>query len=154
MALSLKNLKITPLKKTTCTVFFILLITKTINFFIDLLVAKYFGINEYVDIYLYALMVPILTNAVLASSFNQYFIPNYLKIKGQKNLEYKQDYLLVIFVCYTVLVFFVSLFSCWILPHLLIRTNPTLFNSNILIHTYLHFSQWIGIYFFFFTISS
>ncbi len=154
MAFFLKSFKITPLKKTTCTIFFILLITKTINFFIDLLVAQYFGINEYVDIYLYALMVPILTNAVLASSFNQYFIPNYLKIKEQKNLEYRQDYLLVVFVCYTVLVFLVSLFSCGILPHLLVRTNPTLFNSNILTQTYLHFSQWIGVYFFFFTISS
>ncbi len=154
MDLPFKNFKITPIKKTTFIVSLILLITKTINFFIDLLVAQYFGVNQYVDIYLYALMVPLLVNAVLSNSFTQYFIPNYLRIKSQQQAEYKQDYLFVILICYTALVLLVSLLSCGTLPYLLAQINPALFNSDDLIQTYFRFSRWIGVYFFFFTLSN
>ncbi|HQO58855.1 MAG TPA: lipid II flippase MurJ, partial [Candidatus Omnitrophota bacterium] len=154
MKLSFKGSKITPIKKATLVISVILLVVKLVNFFIDLLVAQYFGINENVDIYLYALMIPLLFNAVLANSFNQYFIPNYLKVKARENEEYKKDYLLIVFVCYAILVLIVSLICCNILPKFLIRINPTLFHSGDLIESYLRFSLWLGIYFFFFTVSN
>src|SRR3989338_4849527 len=152
----LKKIKITHIRKTTLNMFFALLVIKLAGFLRDILVVKYFGLSALVDVYLYALVVPTLLYGVISYSFSNYFIPNYLlnKERFKENENLIKQYAFYILLIFIVLSFLLSLFFSLGLPELLINLNSSLFATESLKTTFVGFSQWVAVYFFFYSLAT
>jgi len=136
--------------------FFALLVIKLAGFLRDILVVKYFGLSALVDVYLYALVVPTLLYGVISYSFSNYFIPNYLlnKERFKENENLIKQYAFYILLIFIVLSFLLSLFFSLGLPELLINLNSSLFATESLKTTFVGFSQWVAVYFFFYSLAT
>jgi putative peptidoglycan lipid II flippase len=66
---------------------FLTVFVKFTAMFKELIVASTFGINDELDAFLIALMVPSFVSIVLSNSFNSSFIPVYIRVREQEGLK-------------------------------------------------------------------
>ena len=79
----------------------IALIIKAIAFYKETIVAGTFGLNEVIDTFIIAALIPTFINSVFISSVTNLFIPNYiieLKNAGNKSSFQSVVFLIVIFI--------------------------------------------------------
>ena len=67
------------------TITLIIIISRALGFFREILFAKYFGTSNAFDIYLIGAVIPITINTIVLYLGQNYFIPryNYIKSKGE-----------------------------------------------------------------------
>jgi putative peptidoglycan lipid II flippase len=117
--LSLNN----PIFKSMAIVASMTLVTKALAFYKETLVAGSFGLNEVIDTFIIAALIPTFVNSVFISSVNNLFIPNYiteLKNGGKKGHFQSIVFLMVIGIAVlsTIIIFFsIDLFLDIIYPN-------------------------------------
>lgn len=85
-----------PVIKSMATVAIVTLIIKGIAFYKETIVASTFGLNEVIDTFIIASIIPTLINSVFISSLTNLFIPNY--ITELKNGGDKASFQSVVFI--------------------------------------------------------
>src|SRR5262245_42008530 len=105
-------------------------ITKIALFIKDIFFSKYFGVNHLVDIYFFALIIPVFLYNLFAGSFNSYFIPMYLKVRLEQGEAESRRYassLLMIISC----ILAVMTFLCgWVCPAFILNKNMLVLNNS------------------------
>jgi len=118
---SLKN----PVIKSMMIVAVITFLVKGLAFYKETIIAGTFGLNEVIDAFIIASLIPTLINSVFISSLNNLFIPNYiteLKNKGNKSSFQSVVFLMVIGI--SVISMIISYFSIDIFLDFIYKNNP------------------------------
>ena len=90
-----------PVLKSMLIVGAITFLVKALAFFKETIVAGKFGLNEVIDTFIIAALIPTFVNSVFISSVTNLFIPNYiveLKNKGNKSSFQSIVFIIVILI--------------------------------------------------------
>jgi putative peptidoglycan lipid II flippase len=118
---ALKN----PVIKSMIIVAVITFLVKGLAFYKETIIAGTFGLNEVIDAFIIASLIPTLINSVFISSLNNLFIPNYItELKNHGNKSSFQSVVFLMVIGISVISMIISYFSIDIFLDFIYKNNP------------------------------